>query len=474
MPIAPRVRFAPSPTGELHLGGARTALFNFLFARQKNGQFFLRIEDTDVQRSKRQFVDQIRDSLEWLGLNWNEPIVYQSLRRDAYHDAIRRLLNVEGAYRCFCTVEELAKERDEAAKSKRLYRYSGTCKDISDAELKQRLNRADPFCVRLSIPKGKTRFTDAVYGLIEVDHKEIDDFIIQRTDGTATYNFTVVVDDLNMEINWVIRGEDHLANTPKQIIVYKALGSKPPKFGHLPMILGPNGQRLSKRHGATGVQEYRDMGVLPEGLLNYLALLGWSPGDDREVLTFAQLIKEFSLKKVVKKGAVFDEKKLSWICGQHLSEKGSEELLASIRALNPDWQKDENGAYVLEVIEMVKSRAKSLSELVEYSDYFFTDPKSFDEKPVRKRWKDSSVTELMNRYWLSLHDLIKWEADSLEEHLRSFSESEEVSAGKLIHPTRIAISGQGVGPSLFELMALLGRERVLRRLNYAIDNLPPS
>ncbi|MEE2876681.1 MAG: glutamate--tRNA ligase [Candidatus Neomarinimicrobiota bacterium] len=474
MPIAPRVRFAPSPTGELHLGGARTALFNYLFARQKGGQFFLRIEDTDVQRSKSEFVDQIRYSLEWLGLNWDEPIVYQSRRRDAHHDAVRRLLKDGGAYRCFCTVEELAKERDEAAKSKKLYRYSSRCRNISDEELKQRLNRADPFCLRLLIPNGKTKFTDAVYGPIEVDHKEIDDFIIQRTDGTPTYNFTVVVDDLEMEINWVIRGEDHLANTPKQIIVYKALGSKPPKFSHLPMILGPNGQRLSKRHGATGVQEYRDMGVLPEGLLNYLALLGWSPGNDREVLGFSELIKEFSLKKVIKKGAVFDEKKLNWICGQHLSGKESRDLLASLRSLDQEWHKDENQDYLLKVIEMVKPRAKSLSELDQYSDYFFTDPTSFDEKPVRKRWKDHSVTELMNRYWLSLHDLINWDAATLEEHLRTFSESEEISAGKLIHPTRIAISGQGVGPSLFELMALIGRDRVLRRLNYAIDNLPPS
>ena len=474
MPITPRVRFAPSPTGELHLGGARTALFNFLFARQKGGQFFLRIEDTDAQRSKGEFVNQILYSLEWLGLTWNKPVVYQSRRKDAHHNAVRRLLQKEGAYRCFCTVEQLAREREEASKSKRLYRYSGSCRNISGSELKQRLNRANPFCVRLLIPKGKTKFTDAVYGPIEVDHKEIDDFIIQRTDGTPTYNFTVVVDDLDMEINWVIRGEDHLANTPKQIIVYKALGSKPPKFGHLPMILGSNGQRLSKRHGATGVQEYRDMGVLPEGLLNYLALLGWSPGDDREVLSFDQLMKEFSLKKVVKKGAVFDEKKLNWLCGQHLSDKEPEELLEGVRALHKEWNKDEKMAYLLDVIEMVKNRAKSLSELVEFSDYFFDDPKSYDEKSVRKRWRDKSVTELMNLYWLNLHDLIKWEADSLEEHLRAFSESENVSAGKLIHPTRIAVSGQGVGPSLFELMALLGRERVLRRLNYAIDNLPLS
>ena len=474
MPAAPRVRFAPSPTGELHLGGARTALFNYLFAKKRGGKYFLRIEDTDIQRSKQEFVDQICYSLGWLGLKWDEPIVYQSKRRDHHHNAARQLLKAGGAYRCFCTVEELALERDEAAKGKKLYRYSGRCRDLTGDELKLRLNRADPFCVRISVPGGKTKFTDSVYGKIEVDHKEIDDFIIQRTDGSPTYNFTVVVDDMDMEINWIFRGEDHLANTPKQIIVYKALGSKPPRFAHLPMILGPNGQRLSKRHGATGIQAYRDMGILPEALLNYLALLGWSPGKNREVFSFKELTEKFSLNKVVKKGGVFDEKKLNWICGQHMSDNSSQDHLNTMRELDPDWHSDQDESYLLNVIEMVKSRTKSLSELNEFSGYFFTDPQSFDEKAVKKRWKDTSVTELMHRYWMSLHELTKWEPTALEDHLRTLAETENVSAGKFIHPVRIAISGQGVGPSLFDLMALLGRERVLRRMNYAIDNLPPS
>lgn len=474
MPAALSVRFAPSPTGELHLGGARTALFNYLFAKHKGGKFFLRIEDTDVRRSKQTFVDQICTSLEWLGLRWDEPIVYQSKRRDGHHSAARELLRKSGAYRCFCTVEQLARERDEAEKAKELYRYSGRCRDHSDEELKQRLNRAEPFCVRLKIPKGKTRFTDSVYGLIEVNHKEIDDFIIQRTDGTPTYNFTVVVDDLHMGINWVIRGEDHLANTPKQIIVYKALGARPPRFAHLPMILGPNGQRLSKRHGATGVQAYRDMGFLPEALLNYLALLGWSAGDDREVLGLKEMVGEFSLQRVVKKGAIFDAKKLNWISGQHMSERAAHELLSAMRSVTPDWHIGQEESYLLNVIEMVKSRTKSLSELDDFSAYFFSAPKSFDEKSVRKRWRDTSVNELMQNYFTSLHDIATWEPVALEEHLRSCAEQEGIPAGKLIHPTRIAISGEGVGPSLFDLMALLGRDRVLRRMNYAIDKLPPS
>lgn len=474
MSKTPILRFAPSPTGELHLGGARTALFNYLFTKKQKGKFFIRIEDTDQQRSKSKYVDQILYSLRWLGIDWDEPIVYQSRRLDQYQKAIQKLVKEGVAYRCFCTVEDLAFEREQAQKSKKLYRYSGKCKHLSNDELKLRLNRAEPFCVRILIPIGKTKFNDAVYGPIQVDHKEIDDFIIQRTDSTPTYNFTVVLDDLDMRINWVIRGEDHLANTPKQIIVYNALDSKPPNFCHLPMILGPNGQRLSKRDSATGVQEYRNSGVIPGGLLNYLALLGWSPGEDKEIFKFEELIDEFSIDKVVKKGAVFDEKKLNWVCGQHLSNKKSNELLLDMRELYGEWNEKENENYILDVIDIVKARVKSLTELEYFSNYFFNDPIDFDEKVVRKRWKDSEVNDLMNRYWEKLHELLIWDSESIEEHLRNFAESEGISAGKLIHPIRIGISGQGVGPSLFDLMALLGRERVLRRINYAIDNLPLS
>ena len=474
MSNTPILRFAPSPTGELHLGGARTALFNYLFTKKQKGKFYIRIEDTDQQRSKSKYVDQILYSLKWLGIDWDEPIVYQSRRLDQYQKAIRKLVKEGLAYRCFCSVEDLSFERTQAQKSKKLYRYSGKCKRLSNDELKLRLNRAEPFCVRILIPIGKTKFNDAVYGPIQVDHKEIDDFIIQRTDSTPTYNFTVVLDDLDMRINWVIRGEDHLANTPKQIIVYNALDSKPPNFCHLPMILGPNGQRLSKRDSATGVQEYRDSGVIPGGLLNYLALLGWSPGEDKEIFKFEELIDEFSIDKVVKKGAVFDEKKLNWVCGQHLSNKKSNELLLNMRELYEDWNEKENEDYILDVIDIVKTRVKSLTELEHFSNYFFNDPINFDEKVVRKRWRDSEVNDLMNRYWEKLHELLSWDSESIEEHLRNFADSEEISAGKLIHPIRIAISGQGVGPSLFDVMALLGRERILRRINYAIDNLPLS
>ena len=474
MSNTPILRFAPSPTGELHLGGARTALFNYLFTKRQKGKFFIRIEDTDQQRSKSKYVDQILYSLRWLGIDWDEPIVYQSRRLDQYQKAIKNLVKEGMAYRCFCSIEDLSFEREQAQKSKKLYRYSGKCKNLSNDEVKLRLNRAEPFCVRILIPIGKTEFNDAVYGPIQVDHKEIDDFIIQRTDSTPTYNFTVVLDDLEMGINWVIRGEDHLANTPKQIIVYNALDSKPPNFCHLPMILGPNGQRLSKRDSATGIQEYRDSGVIPGGLLNYMALLGWSPGEDKEIFKFEELIEEFSIDKVVKKGAVFDEKKLNWVCGQHLSNKKSNELLSEMRELYGNWNENENEKYILDVIDIVKTRVKSLTELQYFSNYFFNDPIDFDEKVVRKRWRDSEVNDLMNRYWEKLHELLSWDSESIEEHLRNFAESEEISAGKLIHPTRIAISGQGVGPSLFDLMTLLGRERVLRRINYAIDNLPLS
>lgn len=474
MKSIPQVRFAPSPTGELHLGGARTALFNYLYARQKGGKFYIRIEDTDIYRSKQVYVEQICDSLKWLQLNWDSPIVYQSKRKTNQIREVQRLVNEGNAYRCFCTIEELEKERAEAIKTKKGYMYSGKCRTLSLEEIKIKLNSADPFCVRIKIPKGKTMFTDLIYGKISVLNKEIDDFIIQRTDGTPTYNMAVVVDDSDMKITHVIRGEDHLTNTPKQIIIYKLLRRKIPKFAHLPMILGPDGQRLSKRHGALGVQEFRNQGYLPQALLNYLALLGWNPDSEQEVFTIDELKKVFHIEQIQKKGAIYDDKKLKWMNGLHMVQTSAEELLERIRGLNPEWRTDREKQHLFKIMDIQKKRIKTLSEIITLSDFFFEDPVTYDPKTVRKRWKDESVNNLVKSYVERLSQLMEWNEHSLELELRELSEEKGIHASDLIHATRLAISGVSHGPSLFVMMEVLGRETCFRRMKIALMELPGS
>ena len=467
-----RVRFAPSPTGTLHLGGARTALFNYLYAAKHKGCFHLRIEDTDVKRSKQEYVDEIRDSLRWLGLNWDGPIVFQSERKTNHRYAVRQLLKADKAYRCFCTVEELKKERENAIKSGMGYQYSGKCLDLTLSQIKLKINGAEPFCVRLKIPRGMIKFTDLIYGKISVMNKEIDDFIIQRSDGNPTYNLTVVVDDSDMEITHVIRGEDHLTNTPKQILIYKMLGKRIPKFAHLPMILGPDMKRLSKRHGASGVQEFHRQGYLPQALLNYLALLGWNPDTDQEIFTVDELINNFRIEQVQKKAAVFDEKKLLWVSGQHMAQSSSKELFDRIRRLNLDWQIDTDKDYLLRIIDIQKKRIKKLSEIITQSDFFFEDPGTYDPKTAKKRWRDETINKLIRGYIHRLSQLEEWTEKTLESELRELAEEMNVGASKLIHATRLAITGIPHGPSLFLLMELLGKAICLRRLKVALERLP--
>ena len=362
----PIVRFAPSPTGELHLGGARTALFNYLYAKKNNGKFFLRIEDTDPERSKEEFIDQICDSLNWIGLDWDEPIIYQSQNKSHHSQIVNHLLKTKKAYRCFCTKTELQKERDEAKKAKIPYKYSGKYRNFSDNEVKQKLNNAEPFSIRIKIPDGETSFTDMVYGEIKVNNKDLDDFIIQRSDGSPTFNLSCVVDDLFMGINTVIRGEDHLSNTPKQIIIYNLLSKKPPKFVHLPMILASKGQRLSKRHGATGVEEYKNMGYFPESLLNYLFLLGWSSSNEKEIFNLNEMIHEFNFDGIVKKGAIFDIKKLEWVSGQHLSAKSPKDFLELIYEINSNWGLSQSEEYLFKVIDILKSRVRTIQSYIDF------------------------------------------------------------------------------------------------------------
>ena len=467
-----RVRFAPSPTGKLHLGGARTALFNWLFAKKYGGKFLLRIEDTDKLRSKQEFTDQICDSLKWLGLDWDDDIVFQSSRTELYKNVIKELLEERKAYRCFCSKEKIAEERNQAEQSGTGYFYSGTCRNLDDRAVQENIKNDIHFSVRISVPEGYTEFNDKIYGNIRVNNKEIDDFIIARTDGSPVYNLVVAIDDNDMNITHIIRGEDHISNTPKQLIIYKALQLPIPEFAHLPMILGPDKKRLSKRHGATGVQEYKDRGYLPEALSNYLVLLGWNPGTEQEVFSPDELIKQFSIERVQKKSAVFDERKLQWMSGQHIYQKSASEILNSIRAYDPDWRKSNDENHLLKVIDLMKERVKSLRDMQDMTSMFFEDPIEFDEKAMKKRWKDESVNALISSFEQLLSEIENWNTEHIEIALRNLAEIESISAGKIIHPTRLALSGTGSGPSLFDMMELLGKEVCLRRLQKAIDLLP--
>ena len=464
----PVVRFAPSPTGQLHIGGVRTALFNYLFALKNNGTFLLRIEDTDKKRSEDIYTEQIKESLGWLGFKYQDEPIKQSSRSKRYQEVIEYLLKSGSAYRCFATVEELEKLRNE----KDNYLYPRIWRDRSEQEIDAKLNKKEDYVIRIKIPlNGNIHFKDIVYGDINTDCSELDDFIIARSDGTPTYNFTVVVDDHDMQVTHVIRGEDHISNTPKQILIYDALRWTKPEFAHLPMILGFDGNRLSKRHGAVGTQTYRDQGYLPHTLINYLALLGWNPGTEDEIFNFQFLMDNFSLEKINKKAAVFDNKKLSWLSGQHIMKSKSEDLLDSIRSLKPDWALDGlSDNYLCSIISQLKGRSKTLMDLINQSKYYFNDPLKYDQKAVVKCWnKDTS--KLLKSFSEKVLVNLDWKDESIAMCINDFSETKRVSKSKLIQPLRVSICGALTGPSMVDLMVLLGQKTCIRRINNAIKIL---
>jgi len=465
-PTSIKVRFAPSPTGELHLGGARTALFNWLYAKKHQGSFFLRIEDTDKERSKDIFTNQILDSLKWLGLDWDEPLVYQSGRMDRYKYYLNKLLDEKKAYRCFCSKSDV-----ENYKKDSYALYPGTCRNLTSEEVKSKLNQGISFTIRIKLEEGITAFDDLVYGTINTNNKELDDFIIARSDGSPTYNFTVVVDDFEMEISHVIRGDDHLSNTPKQLILYKSLDLNPPIFAHLPMILGPDKKRLSKRHGAPGVQSFADQGYFSDSILNYLALLGWNPKSEKEVMLKDELINGFSFQQVQKKGAVWDDKKLHWLSGQHVQNKTSQLLLEEIRLLESDWGKNADISQLINIIDALKPRAKSLQEFILKSKYFFISPESFDESEMLKAWPNKLTTEIVGEIEKVLISVESWYPEILEKQIKSFATKNSYGVGKVIMPLRLAVFGSLDGPSVFDIMSILGKSETLNRIHSAISRM---
>ena len=463
-----RVRFAPSPTGYLHVGGARTALFNWLLARRNNGVFVLRIEDTDRERSSAEMTQAILDGMQWLGLTWDEGPFHQADGLEQHKADAYKLLAEGKAYRCFCTQEDVEARRKEGQ-----FGYDRHCRAVSAEESQARADAGTPFAVRFKVPDGKTSWTDAVHDYTEFDNSSIEDFVILRSDGTPIYNLAVVSDDVAMNITLVIRGDDHISNTPKQILLYQALGHEPPEFAHLPMILGPDGKRLSKRHGATAVGEYQQRGILPEAMDNFLALLGWNPGTEQEIFTLDELTQTFSLAGINKKSAVFDTAKLEWMNSQYLQrmplDELEERLAPELFSQSPG---SETGrAWRHKLLEVLRVRAKTLQGIAEMAAPYFVDSVAYDARVVDKQWKNpSEVTERLAKVRAVLADA-EWNEPALEAAVRALAEKLGLGAGKIIQPLRVAVTGTDASPGMWDVLMLLGRDRSLRRIDDALDML---
>ncbi|MGA3327619.1 MAG: glutamate--tRNA ligase [Terriglobia bacterium] len=475
-----RVRFAPSPTGYLHVGGARTALYNWLFARHVGGAFILRIEDTDVDRSKPELTTAILDSLEWLGLHWDEGPVYQSQRLDRYAAMAMNLERSGHAYPCFCASEELQTKRSKAEAERRPWKYDGTCRALTASDQERLRAEGRPAAVRFRVPdSGRTSFEDLVFGHIEVEHRDLEDFVLLRSEGHPTYHLGVVADDLDLRISHVIRGADHISNTPKQILMYQALEAPVPAFAHLPLILGPDKQRLSKRHGATSVGAYREQGVLPEALVNFLALLGWTPPGQKEIVPVEEMIREFDLAAASKSNAVFDLEKLAWMNSEYLRHLPEERLLPLVeRELTEAGLGVRDSACGIQEEEgfkrtvlLLQSRARILKDFSGAFRAFFREDFEYDPEAVKKFWKDPALSALLDALAERLAATEPFDLAGTEKTLRSLAEEKGVKAGLLINATRVALTGQAVAPSLFDVMLVLGRDRVVARLRRAADHL---
>ena len=460
-----KVRFAPSPTGFLHIGGVRTALFNWLFARRHGGKFILRIEDTDLSRSTEESIQEILESMRWLGLDWDEGPFRQTERQEIYTKKIMHLLSTGKAYHCYCTPEELDQKRNDAQKAGLKPKYDGTCRKRTDTPEK-------PYVVRFKAPKeGSVVVEDMLRGKVIFDIAELDDLIIQRTDGTPTYNFVVVVDDSEMGITHVIRGDDHLSNTPRQCLLYDALDFKRPRFSHISMILGQDKTRLSKRHGATSALAYRDMGYMPDAMINYLARLGWSHGD-QEIFSREEMIEHFSFESVHTSAAVFDADKLSWLNEHYIKSTPTQELakhlephLVKTKVLQKDhglsWQE------IARVVPCLNERSKTLLEMAEKSAFFFKQQVEFDEK-ARNKFLTDEAKPLIEKIITELAALESYSVENIESLFKKIVEEEGMKLGKLAQPVRVALTGATVSPGIYDVILLLGKEETLKRLKNVV------
>lgn len=457
-----KTRFAPSPTGYLHVGGARTALFSWLYARKHGGRFVLRVEDTDLERSTPESVNAILEGMTWLGLEYDEGPFYQTQRFERYYEIIEKLLEGGHAYRCNCSKERLETLREEQMKRKEKPRYDGHCRD-------KFVDPGEPHVIRFRNPSdGIVAFEDMVRGKLAFSNTELDDLIIKRTDGSPTYNLTVVVDDWDMGITHVIRGDDHINNTPRQINLLRAMGAEPPKYAHVPMILGDDGARLSKRHGAVSVMQYREQGILPEALLNYLVRLGWSY-EDKEHFTVDEMIEFFDIEDVNKAASAFNTEKLLWL-NQHYIKSDTPERIAHL--LSPHMgELDIDPAIGPDLVEVVKAqreRAKTLVELAQISAFYYKDFDEFDEKTAKKAFKAAAI-EPLEMVRVKMAALAEWKREALHECIHKTAEELEIGLGKLGMPLRLAVTGGSPAPDLDLTLYLIGREASLRRIDKALE-----
>ena len=463
-----RVRFAPSPTGFLHVGGARTALFNWLFARHTGGVFVLRIEDTDKQRSTDEHTQVILDGMSWLGLSWDEGPFFQGEYADRHRVDAERLLLEGQAYHCFCSAETLEEQRRATEKAGSAFRYDGRCRGLDAATVAARVSAGEPSVIRFRMPADEIAWDDAVHGRISFQGRDLDDFIILRTDRSAIYNMAVVSDDIAMGITHVIRGDDHISNTPKQIALYRAFGAALPVFAHVPVILGTDGKKLSKRHGATAIGDYQDLGILPAAMRNFLALLGWSPGEDLEIMPESELVRRFSLEGIQSKPAVFDTTKLEWMNGQYLSATRAEALAGPVRRQLERLGVSLEGVALEPLIEAVKARSRTVLQLADQVAVRI-DPSRIveDEKAAALRRKlgdafDANVTLATEA--LQQVSAGEWTAERLVDVLKRTAETSGIKLGDLMQPVRVVLTGTTVSEPVNELLVAIGREATIERL----------
>lgn len=462
-----RTRFAPSPTGYLHIGGARTALYSWLFAKANGGEFILRIEDTDVERSTQEAVDAILEGMSWLQLDYDLGPYYQTQHMDRYKAVITELLHAGKAYRCYCSKERLEKLREQQLENKQKPRYDGYCRSLTQEFPDQ------PYVIRFRNPEeGTVTFDDEVRGKISFENSELDDLIIARTDGMPTYNFTVVVDDMDMQITHVIRGDDHINNTPRQINILQALGAKPPIYAHVPMILGSDGKRLSKRHGAVSVLQYREDGYLPEALINYLVRLGWSHGD-QEIFSKDELIKLFKLNNISRSPATFNPEKLLWINQQYIKNSDPDLIASYLQLYFKKMQIDTTpGPALVDLVIAQRDRAKTLVEMAEKSLFFYQDIQEFDQDAIKKEINETTP-KILESLHKKLESLTNWNKESIHDIIQLVATEHDLKMGKIAQPLRIAVTGGTVSPSIDTTLVLMGKEKTLERIHNFIGSMQP-
>ncbi|MFQ6083689.1 MAG: glutamate--tRNA ligase [Candidatus Aminicenantia bacterium] len=475
-----RVRFAPSPTGHLHVGGARTALFNWLFARKHKGKFILRIEDTDVARSSEEMTKGILEGMRWLGLSWDEGPYYQSKRIKVYQEYAERLIKEGKAYYCYCTPEEIQERKRKAVSNGKYWKYDRFCLSLTPKEKENLEKQKKAKAIRFFVPEGKTTFQDLIHGEIVFEHQNIEDFVLLRRDGLPTYHLSVVIDDLEFSITHVIRGDDHLSNTPKQILLYQALKALIPQFAHLALILGSDRKKLSKRHGVTSVLHFREEGYLPLAMFNFLAQLSWSPGEEKEVYSIEEMIEKFFLDQVSKANPIFDLAKLDWLNSRLISKMTASELTPYVKDILKRenlWREEleiEKKEWFLKLIDLLKDRCRTLKDFARDGRPYLTDDFSYDSQGAEKYLSDERLKELLPKLIQDLEKMDNFTTFEVEKVYRQRAEQEGVKAALFIHASRMAVTGKPVSPSLFAVLEIIGKEKTISRLKKLVDYLTLS